>query len=121
MSYSLWTQVLSIRLWNCGWYFFKTYRYAEVDFSDETNSNGDGKEVAQDGNDDYSDTVQHVGQSEFIPPPPPPRINTATNGGNDNSGVHIQASCGTKDGEQAKKKPVYLTLLQKYAIQFLIL
>jgi len=85
-------------------------RYAGVDFGEVDfvgNGGGDGENL-QDG-DDYADLVQNVGQSKIKFPT------------NTDDGVHIQASFGKKDGGEVKKKPVYLTLLRKDAIQSLIL
>ncbi|KAL9183375.1 hypothetical protein ACHAXT_005162, partial [Thalassiosira profunda] len=83
-------------------------RYAGIDFA-EGNSIDSGKGAAEDGR-DYSDLVQYVGQSEI-------EIPAAANG---DSGVHIQASFGSEQGGQMKKKPVYLTLLRKDAVRSLL-
>lgn len=91
---------------------FKQYpnRYAGVDFSEDDSINGGG--IGSTDGDDYANIVQNVGRSEINFPADAP-----TNGDN---GVHIQATFDNKQGGQAKKRPVYLTLLRKDAIRSLI-
>lgn len=97
-------------------------RYAGVDYSlekQEDNSIGDITGGLKDGDVDYADIVQNVGEtsSEIKLP-----IANTLNNGEDDAGVHIQATFGNTGGAgQAKKKPVYLTLLRKDAIRSLIL
>jgi len=92
-------------------------RYAGVDFAEGVSVEIDGGGSAPQDNNDYSDIIQNVGQTD---------IDLSTGTANDDDkdgddiGVHIQASFDKKEGGQVKKKPVYLTLLRKDAIRSLI-